>query len=343
MGFQGWCEPEPRPGDSSSVHDSVVPSSPFTESREDVLSPVLGEGEAHRLQWTAAGPTGTLRGRTRGELARLETGDRAQEELMELIEELRLVFGPTELAPSWRHEAESIYETAILFKLEAPGANFPYSSEVCGILSECFCVSHEFSCDLAFSAGADFGHANDIEKPPVRFLDVLGLVHENAWHGAMKTELEGLEKLQAWSYPEKVPASANVVNARCVYAWKNDEEGFVTKPKARLVPRGFSQRYKDTFDQTFAATPAAASTKTVAVVGVEKGWVIHQLDVRQAYIGADIDFQMFIKLPEGCGDKSGKVVRLNKGVYGLRQGAFLWSKHFGGGLIGRVGLEQCKA
>ena len=57
-------------------------SSPFTESDEDVLSPVLGGGEAHRLQWTAAGPTGTLRGSIRGDLARLETGDRAQEELM---------------------------------------------------------------------------------------------------------------------------------------------------------------------------------------------------------------------------------------------------------------------
>ena len=105
-----------------------------------------------------------------------------------------------------------------------------------------------------------------------------------------------------------MPASANVMSARWVYAWKNDEEGFVPKPKARLVARGFSQQYKDTFDQTFAATPAAASTKTVAVVGVEKGWMIYQLDIRQAYIRTDIDFQVFMKLPEGCGDKSGEVV-----------------------------------
>ena len=52
----------------------------------------------------------------------------------------------------------------------------------------------------------------------------------------------------------------------------------------------------------FAATPAAVSTKTVAIVGVEKGRVVYQLDVRQAYIRADIDFQVFMKLPEGCGD-----------------------------------------
>ena len=54
-----------------------------------------------------------------------------------------------------------------------------------------FSVSSDFPFDLAFSAGAVFGHINDVEKPPICFPDVSGLVHENAWHGAMKTELEG--------------------------------------------------------------------------------------------------------------------------------------------------------
>ena len=108
-----------------------------------------------------------------------------------------------------------------------------------------------------------------------------------------------MEKLQAWPYPEKMPASASLMSARWVYAWKSDEEGFVAKSKARLVERGFSKKYKDTFEQTFTTTPAAASTETVAVVGVEKGWVIYQLDVWQAYIRADNDFQVFMKLPEG--------------------------------------------
>ena len=52
-------------------------------------------------------------------------------------------------------------------------------------------MSSDFPFDLAFSAAVVFGHVNDVEKPPFRFSDVLGLVHENAWHGAMKTELEG--------------------------------------------------------------------------------------------------------------------------------------------------------
>ena len=74
---------------------------------------------------------------------------------MELIEELRLVSRPTELAPSWRHEVESRHETAMLAELDEPGANFPCSSEVCGILSECFCLSDEFPFDC-FLGGCGF-------------------------------------------------------------------------------------------------------------------------------------------------------------------------------------------
>ena len=41
--------------------------------------------------------------------------------------------------------------------------------------------------------------------------------------------------------------------------------------------------------------------------------------MKQAFIQADFDFIIFMKLRDGCGDKSGRVVKLNKSVYGLKQ------------------------
>ena len=32
----------------------------------------------------------------------------------------------------------------------------------------------------------------------------------------------------------------------------------------------------------------------------------------------------FSRLPEGCGDLSGKIVRLNKSLYGLKQASRMW-------------------
>ena len=72
-------------------------------------------------------------------------------------------------------------------------------------------------------------------------------------------------------------------------------------------------------------------------------WKLRQLDVKQAFIQADLDFNVFMKLPDGCGDKSGKVVKLNKPVYGLKQAGRCWAVHLGDVIVRKVGIEQCKA
>ena len=50
-----------------------------------------------------------------------------------------------------------------------------------------------------------------------------------------------------------------------------------------------------------------------------------------------------MKLPDGCGDKSGKVVKLNKSVYGLKQAGRRWAMHLGDVIARNMGMEQCKA
>ena len=50
-----------------------------------------------------------------------------------------------------------------------------------------------------------------------------------------------------------------------------------------------------------------------------------------------------MRLPEGCGDKSGEIVKLNKAVYGLKQAGRQWSLRPTQVLVEKVGMEQCKA
>ena len=57
----------------------------------------------------------------------------------------------------------------------------------------------------------------------------------------------------------------------------------------------------------------------MAAVTVEPHWELRQLDVKQAFIQADLDYDGYVKLPDGCGDKSGEIVKLNKAVYSLKQ------------------------
>ena len=135
----------------------------------------------------------------------------------------------------------------------------------------------------------------------------------------MKAEVKGLVDLNAFEFVDVVPDGVNVASARWVFAWKVDKDGNVVKPKARLVARGFSQVHTVDFLETYAPTPAASSVKLLVAVAVENDWELRQLDVKQAFIKANLGFYVFIKLPDGCGDKSSRVVKLNKSVYGLKQ------------------------
>ena len=46
---------------------------------------------------------------------------------------------------------------------------------------------------------------------------------------------------------------------------------------------------------------------------------LYHFDVDQALVQTHLDEDVFLRMPKGCGNMSGKVVRLNKILYGLKQ------------------------
>ena len=82
--------------------------------------------------------------------------------------------------------------------------------------------------------------------------------------------------------------------------------------------------------------------KSIRSYCCKNDWELRQLDIKQAFIQAELDFNVFMKLPDGCGDKSGEVVKLNKSVYGLKQAGRRWAMHLGDVIVRKIGMEQCK-
>ena len=160
---------------------------------------------------------------------------------------------------------------------------------------------------------------------------------------AMRAEFKGLVGLRAFEFVNVEPGGVNVVSARWVFAWKVDKDSNIVKPKARLVARGFSQVHTVDFLETYAPAPAASSVKLLVAIAVRNDWELRQLDLKQAFIQVDLDFNVFMKLPDGCEDKSGKVVKLNKSVYGLKQAGRRWAMHLDGVIVCKMRMKQCKA
>ena len=114
------------------------------------------------------------------------------------------------------------------------------------------------------------------------------------------------------------------------------------KTKARLVAQGFMQREGVDFFETASPTPGAASVRIVLAVANEYGIPVYHMNTAQAFTQANLDGTVYMKLPQGCGSLSGKTVRLEKALYGLRQSGLLWNELLVDKLVTRHGMEQCK-
>ena len=358
---------------NEDAQESPVPSTTREiETGEAIPPPVLGGRDAARLKWTAKGPTGTVEGRTRGDVRRLqalhgaalvarEMGmEAAFEDSVFLVAHDSYVSTLSDLEDTFLIEGAA----DIAFQMETQKmANFLDGLKSAGKTDGAFLsvfettIDSEFVClhvcdDVAFATSEEFGsaavenitigHISEVEEPPLRVGDVKYKNLRGVWEDAMRAKSKGLVDLNAFEFVDVVPDGVNVVSARWVFAWKVDKDGNIVKPKARLAARGFSQVHAVDFFETYAPTPAASSVKLLVAIAVKNDWELRQLDVKQAFIQADLDFNVFMKLPDGCGDKSGKVVKLKKSVYGLKQAGRRWAMHLGDVIVRKIGMEQCK-
>ena len=99
--------------------------------------------------------------------------------------------------------------------------------------------------------------------------------------------------------------------------------------KARYVAKGYSQIPEIDYQETFALTARISSIRTLLQRVVQNDMIIHQMDVKTAYLNAPIDCELYMEQPEGFeehGENGEKLIcKLNKSLYGLKQSGRNWN------------------
>ena len=112
------------------------------------------------------------------------------------------------------------------------------------------------------------------------------------------------------------------------------------KATSRLVARGFKQREGVDFSETFASTVSSSCVRLLSANACECDLDLCHFDLDQGFVQSGLEEDVFPRLPKGYGDLSGKVVRLNKSLYGLKQASRIWHAHLTT-CLKIPGFEQC--
>src|ERR1700722_8247443 len=114
------------------------------------------------------------------------------------------------------------------------------------------------------------------------------------------------------------PRGAQTLNSKWVYKVKRDQNGTITRFKARWVVKGYEQEYGINYDQTYAGVVKNMSWRSLMAIAAQYDFEIEQMDVVTAFLYSEITEEIYVEFPIGFNNDQ-KVCKLLKGLYSLKQ------------------------
>jgi hypothetical protein len=150
---------------------------------------------------------------------------------------------------------------------------------------------------------------------PIYFEDVVGHALGDK---AMDEEMVAFDANRTWDQP--LPEGEKAIGCKWVYKMKHNSNGSISRYKARLVAKGYAQTHGIDYEETFALVAKMATVRVMIVVDALRGWVLHQMDVKNSFLHGELQKEVYLDQPPKYEDMSHPdyVCRLRKALYGLK-------------------------
>ena len=155
-----------------------------------------------------------------------------------------------------------------------------------------------------------------------QYCDIQHLPEEELvkWQQACQYELDMLKQCGVFEVTN-LPPGRKAVKCRWVFNVKSDGHY-----RARLVAEGFSQVEGVDYKELFSLVVRYKTVRLLLALAALEDWHLQALDVKSAYLYGNLDKEIYMEQPEGFKMEKGKVWRLRKALYSLKQGAVAWWK-----------------
>ncbi|GMF22868.1 unnamed protein product [Phytophthora fragariaefolia] len=165
---------------------------------------------------------------------------------------------------------------------------------------------------------------------PTSVQQALASEHAAQWKRAMDVEYESLIRNQTWVLvPRPKPIRdkpINILSSLWVLNLKRNERGEIERHKARLAIKGYRQKYGLDYLETNSPVVRIESVLLVLLLALLLGLDCQHIDFVTAFLNGVLEgVEIYMEQPEGYDDGSGRVCKLLKGLYGLKQASRIWN------------------
>lgn len=182
-----------------------------------------------------------------------------------------------------------------------------------------------------------------VREEPTSYEEAISGSEQDLWKVAMTAEYKSLIKNGTWIL-EELPAGRTPISCKWVFRKKEDNAGNVTRFKARLVARGFSQRIGVDYDAVFAPVATLTTFRVLLAAAGHNNMVVRHIDVESAYLHGRLQEVIYMQQPKGFIEKGKEhlVCRLQRSLYGLKQAARVWNTTISG-ILTALGFKQSRS
>ncbi|GKA62780.1 retrovirus-related pol polyprotein from transposon TNT 1-94 [Tanacetum coccineum] len=144
-----------------------------------------------------------------------------------------------------------------------------------------------------------------LEEDPKTYKEALTSIDASFWKEAIKSELDSIMVNNTWDVVD-LPKGCKPIKCKWIFKRKMRPDNTIEKFKARSL---------------------------IALASIYE-LVIHQMDVKTAFLNGDLEEEIYMEQPEGLMEPNkNKVCKLKKSLYGLKQAPKQWYMKFDHSLI----------
>ncbi|CAI7902056.1 unnamed protein product [Closterium sp. NIES-53] len=126
----------------------------------------------------------------------------------------------------------------------------------------------------------------------------------------------------------------NIMKNRWVLTMKYHIDDTVERKKARLVVKGFMQVYGADYDKTYAPVSSYVTLRIFLSIVAVLNLNLMQLDMKSNFLKSKLDRVLYMYQLDYFNDGTGRVCKLLKSLYSLKQSPLLWYRALDGVLLG---------